>query len=108
MGLGSTAKKLQKVTDVAEQMYGRINDLREEVDEMRVTVRETNEAVQGTSDRVERLESEMAEQRALLDEIARQQGVDVEAVSASSHIVDAEDAADGDSEEAAGGEADDD
>jgi len=73
MGLGSTAKKLQTVTEVAEKMYGRINDLREEVDELRATARET-------SDRVERLESE----------IAREQGIDVDAVSASSHIVDAE------------------
>lgn len=84
MGLGSTAKKVQKVADVAEQMYERLNKLREEVDAMR-------ETVQTTEERVERLESEMAEQRALLDAVAEEQGIDVDAVSASSHIVDAED-----------------
>ncbi|MFB6127505.1 MAG: DUF5798 family protein [Halolamina sp.] len=83
MGLGSTAKKVQKLAEVAEQTFKRIDALRDEVDEMRQTVGDT-------ADRVERLESEMAEQRALLNAVAEEQGIDVDAVSASSHIVDAE------------------
>jgi len=31
MGLGGTAKKLQKVTDMAEDVYARLNDLRDQV-----------------------------------------------------------------------------
>lgn len=83
MGLGSTAKKLQRVTDTAEELYGRINDLRDQVVEMRKTVVETN-------DRIEALEAESAEQRALLEALAEREGIDVEAVTADAHIGEAE------------------
>ena len=71
MGFGSTAKKLQKVTDYAEKLYERFEKLREEVDEVEQTVEDTNE-------RVTDLERELAEQRAILDELAEERGVDVE------------------------------
>ena len=96
MGLGGTAKKLQKVTDMAEDVYTRLNDLREQIVEMRETTQET-------SDRVDRLEREAAEMRALLDALAEAEGIDVESVTAEAHIAEAErddeaDAADADSE----------
>lgn len=69
MGLGSTAKRLSKVADVAEDIYGRIQQLREELDATRETVEETNE-------RVATLEDELAEQRAIVEALASQQGVD--------------------------------
>ena len=96
MGLGGTAKKLQKVTDMAEDVYTRLNDLREQIVEMRETTQET-------SDRVDRLEREAAEMRALLNALAEAEGIDVESVTAEAHIAEAErddeaDAADADSE----------
>lgn len=83
MGLGGTAKKLQKVTDMAEDVYARLNDLREQIVEMRETTQET-------SDRVDRLEREAAEMRALLDALAEEEGIDVESVTAEVHITEAE------------------
>ena len=96
MGLGGTAKKLQKVTDMAEDVYTRLNDLREQIVEMRETTQET-------SDRVDRLEREAAEMRALLNALAEAEGIDVESVTAEAHIAEAErddeaDAADADAD----------
>jgi peptidoglycan hydrolase CwlO-like protein len=83
MGLGSTAKKLQQVADMAEDVYRKLNDLREQVVETKETVNETER-------RVDALASEAAEQRALLEAIAEEQGVDLDAVTATAHIGEAE------------------
>jgi len=90
MGFGSTAKKLQKVTEYAEQLYERFEKLREEVDELRGTVEDTN-------DRVGELERQLAEQRALVEALAEQDGVDVEA-AVEDATTSPETAADGGSE----------
>ncbi|MFB6160394.1 MAG: DUF5798 family protein [Haloferacaceae archaeon] len=84
MGLGSTAKKLQRVADMAEDVYQRLNDLREQVVEMRETVEETER-------RTDRLESEIAEQRELIDALAADAGLDADEVAARAHIGEAED-----------------
>lgn len=73
MGFGSTAKKIQKLADMAEQLYARLQEVRAEVDATRETVEETNE-------RMSDLEGEVAAQRALLEALAAAQGVDVETV----------------------------
>lgn len=91
MGLGGTAKKLQKVTDMADEVYTRLNDLRDQVVEMRETTQETKA-------RVDRLETESAEMRALLEALAEEEGIDVESVTAEAHIAEAE--ADGESDDA--------
>jgi hypothetical protein len=83
MGLGSTAKKLQQVADMAEDVYRKLNDLREQVVETKQTVNETER-------RVDSLASEAAEQRALLEAIAEEQGIDLDAVTATAHIGEAE------------------
>lgn len=83
MGLGGTAKKLQKVAEMAEDVYARLNDLRDQIREMRETVGETQ-------DRVETLEAESAEQRAILEAMAEERGIDVDAVTATAHIKEAE------------------
>ena len=75
MGLGSTAKKLSKVADIAEDLYARMQSLREELDA-------TRETVEATSDRVAAVEEELDEQRALLEALAEEQGVDAAAVGA--------------------------
>lgn len=76
MGLGSTAKKLQKVADVAEDVYAKLKELREEVDA-------TRETVETTAERTTRLEAELAEQRSLIDHLLAANGVDPESVDLS-------------------------
>ncbi|WP_115862612.1 DUF5798 family protein [Halorussus litoreus] len=73
MGFGSTAKKVQKLADTAEKLYSKLNDLREQVAEIR-------EQLDSTSERVETLERQTAEQSALLEAIAEEQGIDPAAV----------------------------
>ena len=86
MGFGDTAKKIQTLADRAERTYKKISELRDEVDE-------TQETVIDTSERVKTLENEMAEQRAVLDAVAEEVGVDLERVSTEAHITDAEEGA---------------
>ncbi|MFB6256891.1 MAG: DUF5798 family protein [Haloplanus sp.] len=83
MGLGSTAKKLQQIADMAEDVYARLNQLREQVNETRATVDETRA-------RVDDMDRELAEQRAIVEALAEKQGVDVEAVTAETRVTDAE------------------
>jgi chromosome segregation ATPase len=83
MPLGSTAKKLQKVANMAEDVYGRLAELREQV-------LETQETVEETSARIDRLETEAAEQRALLEAVAEDRGIDPDEVIARAHIGEAE------------------
>lgn len=93
MGLGNTAKKLQRVADVAEKLYQRIDELRTQVNAVR-------EHVERTSTKVEGLERELKEQRAVLDALAREQGIDVDALVAEAAIDEAESASDSVSESA--------
>lgn len=86
MGLGSTAKKLQQVADMAEDVYGRLNQLREQVREMQQTVVETR-------DQVDDLNREVAEQRAIIEALAEKEDIDVAALTADVHVVDAEEVA---------------
>ncbi|WP_224269213.1 DUF5798 family protein [Haloprofundus salinisoli] len=83
MGLGSTARTLQKVADMGEDVYKRLNEVREQV-------KATQDTVAETKARVASLETEVAEQRAILEAIAEQQGVDVDSVTAEAHIAEAE------------------
>jgi predicted nucleic acid-binding Zn-ribbon protein len=81
MGLGSTAKKLQTVADRAEQLYAQVKDVQERL----IGVEEsTTETVQ----RVRTLERELAEQRALVEAIAEDQGIDVDAIETDAVIED--------------------
>ena len=99
MGFGDTAKKIQTLADRAERTYQKINELRTEVEETQTTVLDTSE-------RVQQLENEMAEQRAVLDAVAREVGVDLESVSTEAHITEAERAAAADADGSAGDDAD--
>jgi len=87
MGLGSTTKKLQKVADMADDLYTKLNEQREQLQELRSTVEET-------SDRVEAIDREQSEQRALLEALAEEQGLDTDAILTEAVIEDAEAAAD--------------
>ncbi|MBP2250772.1 chromosome segregation ATPase [Halarchaeum solikamskense] len=72
MGLTSTANTVSKLSDLAEKLYKRVEAIRKRVEGMSETVGDTNE-------RVERLEGELAEQRALVEALAAESGVDVKA-----------------------------
>jgi uncharacterized coiled-coil DUF342 family protein len=83
MGLGSTAKKIQKVAEGADELSTKVNELKAQLQDLRGTVEETNE-------QVDDLERELAEQRGLLEALAEQQGIDPDAASADALIADAE------------------
>lgn len=76
MGLGGTAKKLQKVVDAAEQLYSKMNEMIGELKELQ-------SEVEITSQQVDRMERELAEQRALVEALAERQDVDVDEVLAA-------------------------
>jgi predicted transcriptional regulator len=73
MGLGGTAKKLQKVMDSAEKLYAKMNEI---IGELKALQQE----VEDTSEQVDHLERDLAEQRALVEALAEQDGIDVEEV----------------------------
>jgi hypothetical protein len=75
MGLGSTAKKLQDLADAAEKLFRQLHDLRERVSGL-------EETLQTTSEQVGELDREQRRQRALLEAVAEEQGVDVDVVIA--------------------------
>jgi predicted nucleic acid-binding Zn-ribbon protein len=81
MGLGSTAKKLQTVADRAEQLYVQVKEIQERLLGVEESTTETVE-------RVRSLERELAEQRALIEAIAEEEGIDVGAVETDAVIED--------------------
>lgn len=95
MGLGSTAKKLQTVADRAEELYGRMNEVRDQLKDLKGTVEETG-------DRVEDLDTRVERQEVVLEALAEEQGIDVDALLAEAAIEDAEEAAGGDGSDSGG------
>ncbi|MDS0282871.1 DUF5798 family protein [Haloarcula onubensis] len=83
MGLGSTTKKLQKVVDMADDLYTKLNEQKEQLQELHATVEET-------SDRVDAIDREQTEQRALIEALAEEQGLDTDAILTEAVIEDAE------------------
>ena len=79
MGLGSTAKKLQKVAEIADELYTKVNELKTQLQELRQTVEETE-------DRVDDMDRELAEQRALIEALAEAQDLDPDAVIAEAGL----------------------
>jgi len=71
MDIAGTKKKIQRATKVAEASYKKMNEMLERTQEI-----ETD--LQNTSEQVDCMEYELAEQRVLLEAIAEEQGLDVE------------------------------
>jgi hypothetical protein len=90
MGLGSTAKNVQKLADLAEKLYKQVNEVLKRVGSLQ-------EDVQEATDDVQAVRREQREQRAILEALADEQGVDVDGVleAADLDLPDAEDAAAG-------------
>jgi len=81
MDIAGTKKKIQRATKVAEESYKKMNEMLERMQKM-------EEDFQTTSVQVDHMEVELAEQRALLEAIAEEEGVDVEAVLADADLPD--------------------
>jgi len=71
------------LADLAEKMYKRINQMLEQLQDLKGTVEETGE-------RVEQLERELEEQRTLLEAFAEEHNLDVDSVVTDAVIEDAE------------------
>ncbi|GAB3665122.1 DUF5798 family protein [Halopiger thermotolerans] len=105
MGLGSTAKKLQGLSERAEAMYKQVQKLQERIISL-------EEEMDDTHDTVNRIDHQLTEQRELLLALAEEQGIDGEEILAQAAIdeVDVEseddgsDATDGESASADAGE----
>lgn len=76
MGLGGTAQKLQKVASMAEDVYAKLNEVRQQLVELNETV--------------DSIDRRTVENRALIERLAEQQGIDVESVLAEAAIEEAE------------------
>ncbi|WP_323677384.1 DUF5798 family protein [Halorubellus sp. PRR65] len=85
MGLGSTAKKIQTLADRAEQLYVKLKEVHERV----VSVEQT---VDDTQARVQELENALEHQRVVIEALAEDRGIDVDAVVAEAAIEDVDDA----------------
>jgi DNA anti-recombination protein RmuC len=79
MDIGGTAKKVQKATQIAEQTYKKMQALTERMKDLQ-------EDMETTSGQVDEMEYELAEQRALLEAIATEQGLDVSEVLADADL----------------------
>jgi DNA anti-recombination protein RmuC len=73
MDITGTKKKIQRASKIAEKSYKKMNELLERMQRM-------EQDLETTSQQVDQMEYEMAEQRALLEALATQQGLDVEQV----------------------------
>ncbi|MFP4626569.1 MAG: DUF5798 family protein [Natronomonas sp.] len=73
MGLGGATRKLQKVADMGEELYGRMNELLEQVVETQETVNDTHE-------RVGAIENRLDQQGVLLEALAEKHDIDVDAL----------------------------
>jgi chromosome segregation ATPase len=89
MGLGSTAKKIQTLADRAEQLYVKLKEVHERVLSVEGTVEDTQT-------RVAELESALEHQRVVIEALADDRGIDVDAVVAEAAIEDVDDEATGD------------
>lgn len=81
MGLGSTAKKIQAISERAEAMYRQVQELQRRIIDL-------EEEVDESTDTVDRIDHQLTEQRALLLAIAEEQGLDGEAILAEAAIED--------------------
>ena len=83
MGLGSTAKKIQGLSDRAEAMYKQVQQLQQRIIGLEEEMDDTHETVK-------RLDHQLTEQRALLLAIAEEQGLDGDEILAKAAIDEAE------------------
>lgn len=71
MVIGSATQKIQTIVELAEDLYERVTELREQVAAMRDTVEDTH-------DRVVAMETDLEDQRAVVAAIAAEHDIDVD------------------------------
>ncbi|MDY6817928.1 MAG: DUF5798 family protein [Halobacteriales archaeon] len=72
MVLGNATQKIQTLVELAEELYEKVMEIRQQLVTLKETAGETNE-------RVARLEQEVAEQRAILEALAEREDIDIDA-----------------------------
>lgn len=85
MGLGSTTKKIQMMADKAEQLYAQLNEVKKQLEDLRMKLDTTHNTVS-------ELDVKHQQNRAILEALAEEQGIDVEQVITDASIEDAEEA----------------
>lgn len=73
MGLGSTARKLQALSDTAEELYRKLGEILDRVHAI-------EESIEDSSDRLAAMETQLARQEALLEALARDHDIDPDAI----------------------------
>jgi uncharacterized coiled-coil DUF342 family protein len=73
MDITGTKNKIQRAIKVAEETYKKINEVIEKIEELQRDLKTT-------SNQVDHIEVELAEQRALIEALAEKQDLDVEAI----------------------------
>jgi len=73
MDIAGTKKKIQRATTVAEESYKKINELLDKIQRLQ-------EDMETTSRQVDRLEYDIAQQRAIIEAMAENEGLDVEEI----------------------------
>jgi DNA repair ATPase RecN len=76
MGFGSTAKKLQTVVDMADDLYAKLSELATQLKTLQNTAEET-------ANRVDAIDDELAEQRELIEAIAAEHDINPDDISVS-------------------------
>ena len=79
MDITATKKRIQRLIKVAEESYKKISKLMEQMEQLQTDM-------ETTSGQVDQMERELAEQRVLLEAVAKQQGVDVETLLAEADL----------------------
>jgi DNA anti-recombination protein RmuC len=79
MDIGGTAKKIQKATKIAEESYKKMQAMTERMKDLQ-------KDMETTSRQVDEMEYELAQQRALLEAVATEQGLDPESVLADADL----------------------
>lgn len=69
MGLGSTARKIQKLSDTAEELYKKLGEILERI-------RGIEESIEDSRERVAAVEARLERQEALIEAIAREHDLD--------------------------------
>lgn len=86
--LGNAGQKISRMVELAETLYEKVVQLREEVQALRETAQETRDRIAG-------LEREVADQRAVLEAVAEAHDLDVEAIreaAGADEVAEADDA----------------
>ena len=76
MGLGSTARKIQALTETAEELYRKIGEVLERVRAIETSIEDSSARLTSMEDRLDR-------QEALLEAIARVHDIDVDGLAAT-------------------------